>query len=80
MGETDESTGPIKEMINTLRERKVINDLTAARWHRLRQVRNRVLHGDVTGPSPGEIHDLVQEVFRIEERNNDMDRSHQTTR
>lgn len=59
----------LEGIINALRISKSIDSLTAAKWHRLRLIRNKVIHGKVTAPSPAEIRDLVEEVLAIEHGN-----------
>lgn len=59
----------LEGIIDMLRNAKSIDSLTAAKWHRLRMIRNKVIHGKVTAPSPAEIHDLVEAVLAIEQGN-----------
>ncbi len=59
----------LEGIINALHTGKVIDGLTAGKWHSLRQLRNKVVHGKVVAPSPAEIHRLVEEVLAIEQGN-----------
>ena len=59
----------LEAVINALRDEHHIDNLTAGKWHRLRLVRNKVIHGKLTAPSAPEIRDLVDEVLSIEQGN-----------
>lgn len=59
----------LEGIISALHGKKSIDGLTAAKWHRLRQIRNKVIHGKVIAPSLAEIRDLVEEVLAIEQGN-----------
>jgi hypothetical protein len=63
----------LEDFINVLRDRKVIDSLTAATWHRLRRLRNNLVHGEVEALQAAEIRDLVQEVLKIEETNRELE-------
>ncbi len=62
------------DIINSLLEQKAINSVTAGLWHRLRKLRNRLVHGEVADPTPAEIRDFVEETLIIEEKNRALER------
>ena len=66
------------EIIDELRNRKVISDLTAGIWRRLQGIRNDVFHAKVTAPTERDIRDLVQEVIEIDVSNRDIERTRQS--
>jgi hypothetical protein len=56
----------LEELIDKLLERRTIDQITHAKWHRLREIRNKVFHAKVAAPSPSEIRDLIQEIIEME--------------
>lgn len=59
----------LESVIDMLRQAKVIDVLTAAKWQRLRLIRNKVIHGKISAPSSAETRDLIEEVLSIEQGN-----------
>ncbi len=59
----------LNEIIDELRDRRVISDFIAGNWHRLQDIRNKVFHAKVAAPTEVEIRDLVQEVLKIDASN-----------
>ena len=59
----------LEGIISALHGKKAIDGLTAGKWHSLRQLRNKVVHGKVIAPTPAEIRHLVEEVLAIEQGN-----------
>ena len=47
----------MNEIIDELRDRKVISNIIAGKWHRLQGIRNKVFHAMVLAPTEREIRD-----------------------
>ena len=56
----------LEELIDKLLEKRTIGQITHAKWHRLRDIRNKVFHAKVVAPSPVEIRGLIQEIIEME--------------
>lgn len=70
----------LREIIDTLRDRKVIDAMTAGTWHRLREIRNKEFHAEVAALSARDTRDLVQEVLKIDAENRKLQRLRRTKR
>ena len=67
----------LNEIIDELRDRKVISNIIAGNWHRLQGIRNKVFHAMVLAPTEGEIRALVREVIEIDVSNREIERTRQ---
>lgn len=68
----------LNEIIDELRDRKVISNIIAGNWHRLQGIRNKVFHAMVLAPTEGEIRALVREVIEIDVSNREIERTRQS--
>lgn len=67
----------LNEIIEELRDRKMISSVIAGNWHRLQDIRNKVFHAKMTAPTDRDVRDLVQEVIEIDVSNREIQQTRQ---